>query len=174
MAFADMILDDLLRLVAQGNTEALAQLYQKTDKAVYAYALSILRCAHDAEDVLQECFIKIFHSATYYKPNGKPMAWILTIARNLSMDILRRRSRTVELSENAWLNLAAADTTDDDRLILTSCMELLDETERQIVVLHVVAGFKHRQVAEFLGLSLSNVLSKYHRSIRKMKRRVQE
>lgn len=170
----DTAVENLLQEIANGSTKALEQLYRKTDKAIYAYALSILRNAQDSEDVLQECFIRIFRSAAFYHDDGKPMAWILTIAKNLCMDLIRNRSRITDLPDDMWLNLAAPETTYEDRLVLSACMQTLSDKERQIVVLHAVAGFKHRQIAEFLEMSLTGVLSKYHRAIRKMKRRVQE
>ena len=171
---ADATLENLLQEIAEGSTEALEALYRLTDRAVYAYALSILRNSYDAEDVLQECFIRVFRSAAFYYCDGKPMAWILTIAKNLCKDLLRKNQSVAELSDEAWLRLAAPDTVNDDRLILNACMKELSEKERQIVVLHAVAGFKHREIAQFLELSLTSVLSKYHRAIQKMKRRVQE
>ncbi len=167
-------LETLLQAIRVGDKQALADLYGCTADAVYAFALSILKNSHDAEDVLHDCYVNIFRSAVSYRPMGKPMAWILAIARNLSYTLLRDRSKTVELSETAWLNLSAHETTSEDRAILQACMDCLSERERQIVVLHAVAGFKHRETADFLGLTLSNVLSTYHRSIKKMKRRVQE
>lgn len=171
---SDSVLERLLQEVAEGSTSALETLYRLTDRAVYAYALSVLRNAYDAEDVLQECFIRVFKSADFYRCDGKPMAWILTIAKNLCRDLLRKNQTVAELSDEAWLNLAAPNTTNEDRLILSMCMQALGETERQIVVLHAVAGFKHREIAQFLGLSLTGTLTKYHRAIQKMKRRVQE
>ncbi len=170
----DAVLEGLLQEVAKGSTNALESLYRLTDRAVYAYALSLVHNAHDAEDVLQECFLRIFKSAAFYRCDGKPMAWILTITKNLCRDLLRRKQDTAELSDSAWLNLAAPETTNEDRLILSACMQALSDQERQIVVLHAVAGFKHREIASFMDLSLTGVLSKYHRAIQKMKRRVQE
>ena len=171
---AEAQLEGLLQEISQGSTAALEKLYNLTDRAVYAFALSVVRNAYDAEDVLQECFIRVFRSAAFYHHDGKPMAWILTIAKNLCKDILRKNKTVAELSDEAWLNMAAPNTSNDDRLILSACMQELDEKERQIVVLHAVAGFKHREIAEFMDMSLTGVLSKYHRAIKKMKRRVQE
>ena len=57
----------------------------------------------------------------------------------------------------------------DDKLLVEACLKILTDEERQIVVLHAVAGMKHRQIGEFLSLPLSTVLSKYHRSIKKMR-----
>ncbi len=167
----DKTIETLLRAVADGQTQALAELYRKTDTAVYAYALSILKNAHDAQDVMQTCYIKIFHHAGDYRPNGKPMAWILTIVKNLCLNILRTERKVLPLEETVYLR---ADTGADDRLLLQACMQELNDEERQIVILHAIAGFKHREIAQYLSMSVSTVLSKYHRAMQKMKRKVLE
>jgi RNA polymerase sigma-70 factor (ECF subfamily) len=98
------------------------------------------------------------------------MAWILTIAKNLCLKQLRTRSRTETWPEEDWKNsLESTEMTPEDKVVLQQCMEALSDTERQIVVLHAVSGFKHREIAAHLGLSLATVLSKYYRAIKKMK-----
>ena len=56
----------------------------------------------------------------------------------------------------------------DHRMLLESAMEILEEEERQILFLHAVAGWKNREIAEYLGKNLNTVLSKYQRSIKKL------
>ena len=63
----------------------------------------------------------------------------------------------------------ATEMTADDKVVLQQCMRVLSDDERQIVVLHAVSGFKHREIAELMDLALPTVLSKYHRAIKKMK-----
>lgn len=164
-------LDACIAALADGDRESLAQLYMLTSTAVYAFALSILKNNHDAEDVLQECYINIYHAASSYRSVGKPMAWIFTITKNLCRMRLRQRSKTVELTMEDW-DKAFSDRHEmnsDDRIVLAQCMSRLSQEDRQIVVLHAVAGFKHRQIAELLQLPLATVLSKYARSIKKLK-----
>ena len=164
-------LDTWLTAIAEGSTDALALLYQETSASVYAYALSILKNSHDAEDVLHDCYLSVWTAASSYRSAGKPMAWLLTIAKNLCLKVLRSRSRTESLPEEDWKDSLefATEMTADDKVVLHQCMEALSDTERQIVVLHAVSGFKHRQIAELMGLPLPTVLSKYHRAIKKMK-----
>lgn len=98
------------------------------------------------------------------------MAWIMTITKNLCRKQLRSRSRTERLPEEDWKNsLESTEMTADDKVVLRQCMETLSDIERQIVVLHAVSGFKHREIAAWLELPLATVLSKYHRAIKKMK-----
>lgn len=164
-------LDQLIAAVASGSTDALERLYRLTGTGVYSFALSILKNSMDAEDVLQDCYIQIHRAAGSYKSQRKPMAWILTITKNLCYRRLRDANRAVTLAQYDRNSHLAEDQRLDaeDRLVLQGCMELLTDEERQIVVLHVVSGLKHRQIAELMDLKLSTVLSKYRRAIEKMK-----
>jgi len=164
-------IDEMLAAIAEGNTEALAQLYHRASASVYAFALSILKNTTDAEDVLHDCFVRIFTSAGSYRSKGKPMAWILTITRNLCMKRFQEQQRTSELKHQDWNSFAANDPTasNDDRILIRECMLSLNDEERQIVILHAVAGLKHRQISQLLEMPLSTVISKYNRSIKKLK-----
>ena len=57
----------------------------------------------------------------------------------------------------------------EDKLVIRDCMNKLSDEERQIVVLHAVSGFKHREIADILEIPLSTVLSKYSRAVKKFK-----
>ncbi len=164
-------LEKYIGLMAGGSRDALSSLYCETKSAVYGFALSILRSAEDAEDVLQEVYIRVWQAAGGYAPQGKPMAWLLTITKNLSASKLRERGHRAELSEEQWqmLYVESPAVTSEDRLVLSSALGGLGESERQVVMLHAVAGLKHGEIAALLGLPLSTVLSKYSRALVKLK-----
>ena len=81
--------ENLILRMANGDGHAFTELYQLTSGAVYGFALSILRNREDAEDVMHDAFIKTYTGAVTYKPTGKPLAWILTIVRNLAYNKIR-------------------------------------------------------------------------------------
>lgn len=168
-------LDRLLGAISAGDRAALEQLYRQTHGAVYGFALSVLKNAHDAEDVLHDCYVAVWRSAGGYRPQGKPMAWLMTITRNLCMQLLRERKKQAELPQEDWEPYLRSreEMTAEDRLVLTACMERLSDEERQIVTLHAVSGFKHREIAALLELPLPTVLSKYSRAIKKLKQYLQ-
>ena len=58
----------------------------------------------------------------------------------------------------------------EDRLVLQQFMQCLSEEEREIVYLHTIVGFKHREIAQLMQLGLATVLSKYHRALKKLKK----
>ncbi|MBR4435684.1 MAG: RNA polymerase sigma factor [Clostridia bacterium] len=160
--------------IKNGDKSALEELYSIASAPVFAYAVSVLRNRHDSEDVLHDCFISIFNSAGGYVPRGKPFAWIITIAKNLCLMKLRERKRYTSSGafEEDWDTAFAVDcaASAEDRMMIKECMTLLSETESKVVVLHAVAGFKHREIAEITDMPLMTVISHYRRAIAKLKK----
>lgn len=168
-------LDRLLAGIAAGEQEALAQLYHRTRGAVYALAVSYLKDPEEAGDVTQDAFVRIWDNAPGYRSQGSPMAWILTIARNLARMKLRERSKLVELEDAQWeaIPADAPSVTPEDRQVLQEALAALTNEERRIVLLHAVSGLKHREIAKLLELPLSTVLSKYHRALKKLRNQME-
>lgn len=165
-------LEKLIADVAEGQASALEQLYDSIKTPVYSYALSLTKNAFDAEDVTHDCVVKVYQSSATYKANGKPMAWILTIAKNLCYTKFNAAKKVVDLSEEDWQNMFASrsDMDAEDRLVVSACLKILSDEERQAVVLHAVGGLKHREIAKMTDLSLSTVLSRYNRALDKLKK----
>lgn len=166
----DHELDTLISRVAQHDTDALEEIYRQEKTSVFSYALSFLKNPHDAEDVLQDCFVSIYASADRYVSSGKPMAWILTITKNLCLQRLRSsRTRDVPF-EGLDSELPAYHPFPfEDRALIEYCLRALSDSEREILLLHAISGFKHREIADLLELPLATVLSKYHRAIKKVR-----
>ena len=165
------VLEALLARIAKSDKDALAELYERTNTAVYGFVMSISQCHADAEDVLQETYINVFSSADRYRPQGKPMAWILTISKNLARMRLRELKRQTELPDDDWSLYFASNpaVSADEAILLNAAMKKLTEEEKRIVLLHAVSGLKHREVAELLEIPTATVLSKYARAIKKLK-----
>ena len=186
------VCDDDILAVAQGRPDALHILYEKTAKSVYAYTLSLLKNTHDAEDVCQETYLSICANAGSYEPQGKPMAWIITIAKRhaLTIQTIQNREYVVkgdkEGVERAYTvvslskgKIEEAEKTDptafsgventEQRLLLKATLDTLNNDERQIVMLKAVAGMKAREIGKVLEIPLNTVLSKYHRALKKMR-----
>lgn len=172
----DDIIEMYIEKIAESDKEALALLYEKTHAAVYGFALSILKNRQDAEDVLHDTYIKIWNAADSYMPAGKPLAWIFTITRNLARMRLREQTRTMTVSPEDWQSLFVDEpaVNHEDRLVLAFLLGILSDEERQIVMLHTMTGMKHREIAEFLNLRLSTVLSKYNRALKKLRNALKE
>lgn len=174
-ATAPELLEPLMLQLADGDQEALAELYHRTRVSVFGLAFSYLKNQHDAEDVTQDTFIRAWENAGQYRPQGTPLAWLLTITRNLSLMKLRERGRTQDMEPGDWERLAGENplVSVEDRHVLDAALTALADEERQIVVLHAVTGWKHREIAALLELPLSTVLSKYRRALSKLKTKLE-
>ncbi len=171
--------EKLLKQVGLGDKEAFHQLYLNTDKTIYSFILSILKNPQDAEEVMQETYLKVWISAASYQSQGKPLAWMFTIARNLCYMKFREQKRMADVGlddlngeETGELCIPLENMT--DAMVLRAALEILKEDERQIVLLHASAGLKHREIAEGLNLPLATVLSKYNRAMKKLKQYLRE
>ena len=163
-------LDKLILEISQGKKESLRIFYDKTKKSVYAYALSILKSHHDAEDVMQDTYIAVYSSANQYKSQGKPLAWVMTITKNLALKKIRNYKDCHNVLEDFDDKVLSDDCyiTSDNRILIETILSMLEEVDRQIVVLHAVSGLKHREIAVMLNIPLATVLSKYNRSLKKL------
>ena len=164
-------LQQLLIHIAGGEREALAELYQRTRAAVYGLALSYLKNAHDAQDLMQDVYVQVWDCAEQYRLTGSPMGWLLAVCRNLCLMRLRREERHAALSEEEWDAIPARECglDADERALLQGALASLADEERRVVLLHAVTGLKHREIAVLLELPLPTVLSKYHRALKKMR-----
>lgn len=159
--------EEWISRIAAGDMDALHRLYDAVSENVYGFALSLVRDPHDAEDVLQDTFLRIYRSAAGYCPQGKPLAWIFTIVRSIALDKRREQARTLSVEEVAADAIDAADT--DGLLLLHALLNRLSEEDRQILILHAVVGLKHREIAVVMGMPLGTVLSRYRRALNRLK-----
>ena len=122
---ADAALEDCIARIAGGDKDALADLYNRTRPAVYGFALSIVKNAHDAEDILHDACLQVWNAAGGYRRQGKPMAWVLTITRNLAISRLREHGRTEPLVQEDWQDRLADNpaVTHEDRMMLEGIFE---------------------------------------------------
>ena len=160
--------------IAKGKVDYMKDLYDLTSASVYGLALSILKNSDDAKDILHDCFLKIHSGASGYSSGGKPLAWIFTITKNLCIQKIREDSKTSDIPEEEYETFIGVsdDVPVEDRMMIKECLTALNDDERQIVVLHAVSGYKHKDIADFLEIPLPTVLSKYSRALKKLKERI--
>ena len=164
-------LDTAIKRIASGDKSALAEFYRITAPQVYSYSLSVLKSCADAEDVISDLLLEVWRCAPNYKSMGKPTAWVMTVARNLCKMKLRSRARLADSPAEEFAELS--DSNDgrlslEDRTVIRACLGVLSDREREVVIMHAVAGLKHREIAEILRLPLSTVISRYNTAIKKL------
>ena len=168
-------LSELIKRVEYNDKDAFAKLYNFTKSAVYGYILSILNNPHDAQEIMQDTYFTIYSKAADFKPEGSAMAWILTIAKNHSLMRLRKHKAEVVCDQPPEVyDPKDAYSQVNDKIVLKAVLNVLTESEQQVVMLHAVAGLKHHEIARLCNMSLTAELSKYHRALKKLRKQLGE
>lgn len=163
-------LDRLLVKMQGGDNAAFETLYARTKRGVYAFLYTYFHNACDTEDAMQTVYLRIKTGLYGYAPGSNARAWILQIAKNCALSELRRRKEEISIE---GLEIPAEDAFDEGTV--TDVMRrVLTEEEQRIVTLHVLWRYKHREIAEMLGVPTGTVTSKYKRSIEKLKKAIKE
>jgi RNA polymerase sigma-70 factor, ECF subfamily len=147
-----------------GDDDAIRFLYLRYKDNVYGYVLSILRDAHEAEDVTQAVFMKLMSVIHKYEPRQVPFtAWILRVARNVAIDSLRQR-RPVPCEEVIETSRPADDSSHDRRSGLEQALETLPEDQRNVVMLRHLVGLSPGEIAHRMGRTESSIHGLHHRA----------
>ena len=169
------IIENAIVGLANGDVDAMDILYSTIKTDVYAFALSKVYNKNDADDILQDTFLRIYENAKLYVPLGKPMAWVFTVELNIINRYFQLKSRYDVLNDETIIhdivdesNYSKNNEIQDEYLI--TLLESLDEFEREVISLHLVSDLKFREIAEMLNKPLSTILSKYNRAIKKMRK----
>ena len=162
--FANQQCDRALCRLSDGDMSALEDIYHILGRRIYMLALSILRDTHAAEDIMQDTFVKLAAEAHAYRRGSNAIAFILTVTRNLAINLHNRRRRECPTD-------TVPDTAEPDSpsLAALEALSLLDEFERQIVVMKLDCGMKHKQIAQIVGLSEDACQKRYRRALEKLK-----
>ncbi len=186
---------DLAGLLARtglGDRAAFAELYERSSAHLFAVVLRINRDRTQAEDILQEVFVKVWLAARTFDPaQSQPLTWMTSIARHHAIDSLRRRQtqpRLQSLSANDGGD-SGEDPADDpygnvedgaagplellsqasEARAITTCMQVLNAQQRQCVALAFYNGLSHAEVAEQLCQPLGTVKSWVRRGLLALK-----
>lgn len=169
-------------LIQQGDKQGLKGIYDEYGKTIYQSVYLILHNQQDAEDITSEFFLKLWKIADTYCFGGKHKRWLVTIARNMALDLLKKQKREQltldEDNENAGANEPADAVSTEDtvtgKLAVAEALEYLDESEREIVNMKILADMTFKDIAAVLGKPLGTVTWKYRNAISKLRKYVGE
>ncbi|SOZ55466.1 RNA polymerase sigma factor, sigma-24 [Cupriavidus taiwanensis] len=175
-------LEELLRAVAVGERQALRAIYDLTATKLFGLALRITGRRDWAEDVVQESFVSIWHHAGDYRPQlAAPMTWMTAIVRNRALDCLRRAAaarvpQTAELEQDLaeWLADDAAGPAElaeasQQARALNRCLQRLEQSQRQAIMLAYLQDLSHAELAERLRAPLGTVKSWIRRGLERLR-----
>lgn len=150
-------------------TLAFAHLYARYQRKIAAYVGAKVGYNHGIrDDVLQDTFMQAWHKLEQLKDHDKFFPWLITIARNTALDVLRDKQRVDEISHLLSLEEEEADEpfdlTQTERLLAT-----LDVMDREIVVMRAVLESTFEDIGRQLNLTLSATKMRYYRALDKLK-----
>ena len=172
--------ETLLKKISQHQQPALNELYGRYNSTLKAVIDSVVHEHAEADDVLQEIFLQIWKEATNYSPKaGKPLGWVVTIARRRAIDRLRRRQAYGRARERYGAQLdqqrprsyrAAEDpfVTEDLRRFLRKRIKGLPPLQREAIELAFFRGLSHREIATITSTPLGTVKTRLELGLQKL------
>lgn len=175
MATRDEI-EDWLARTAQGDRAAFRSLYRDTSAKLFGLSLRILKDRAEAEDALQEVYVKIWHGAGSYRANGlSPMTWLIAVARNHSIDRLRRRQAASGGIDEAH-SLADARPGPEAQVLARSeagrvaaCFDELEAARAEAVRRAYLGGETYAELARHFAVPLNTMRTWLRRSLIKLR-----
>ena len=168
----------LLARVVKKDEAALAALYDRYSRLVFAEASRILRDKGAAEEILQDIFYQVWRTAEKFDPQrGSLPGWLLVVTRNRAISKLRRRSASGddELNENAvacTINLESAASQNQLLGRVRGAMESLPEGQREAIELAYFEGMTHSEIASRTGEALGTVKTRIRSALEVLRRAV--
>jgi RNA polymerase sigma-70 factor (ECF subfamily) len=172
----------LLARVADSDSQALALLYERYARLVYSLALRILNNGELAEDIVQETFWRVWRrSSTYQARRGSVVGWISGIARNLSIDELRRqRARPSEVRDSeaspvlrdmvdGRMNVVEVALENERRRAIQAALQQMTAEQRQAIELAYFGGLSQSEIAERLHSPLGTIKTRIRSGLRKLR-----
>ena len=154
--------------------EAFQYLYNKYSKLVMFCILSIVKDSRDAEELTNDVFIKIFNNRKNLCEDRNVKYYILKVARNHTLDFLKKKKLDVILDEE-YIYCYQINTTDEiTNNIISFINKYLNELESKIVIEYIAYQYSFKEIASHFDLSVSTVKTKYYRSIKKLHKEMRD
>ena len=147
---------DLIRGCLDNNRRMQVELYRRFSPRMYAVCLRYAGNAEEAEDILQEGFIKIFKKLDSFRSEGSFEGWIRRIFVNTAIEHFRRKRYLQTVSEKEENTIEGKDISVLDKLAAKDILALIKELSpgyRTVFNLYVVEGYTHKEIADMLGIS---------------------
>jgi RNA polymerase sigma-70 factor (ECF subfamily) len=172
-------IEALLGRCALRDSKALNELYRLTAPQLLGVLLKLLRRRALAEEALQDVMVRVWQRANQFEAyRGRGMAWLVSVARNRAIDLLRSQKTHVSLDDSPAHEIAddsgrddlEMSATDKMRSALDRCLGGLSTEQRQCITLAYVNGYSHDEISRSVGSPLGTVKSWVRRGLTSLKR----
>ena len=156
----------------RGDQSAFAGLVELHQRKAYAIARAIVFVHEDAEDAVQEAFLRAYQALGKFRPEEPFGAWLSRIVANAALDITRRKKirKADELSEFLADRFSNPAESEELRRRLTEALGTLGDRPRSVIVLHDVEGYTHVEIAKLLAIPEGTARSDLHHARRQLRK----
>ena len=170
-----------VRRARRGDSDAFAQLVRSIQRPIYGICLRLLRSDAEAAEVAQEAFLRAYQNLQRYDESRPFDLWVMAIARNLCLDILRRRSRmTTEDVEEHANQLPSGEATVEQKAIdkqekksLEDAMGTLSADDREVLALYYVQRRTTKEIALVMNVAPGTIMARLFRAREKLRKVMQ-
>jgi len=170
--------NELIKSAVRGSTTAFEQIVKKYQTQVFNLCLRMLGNEDDAADATQDSFVKVWKSLNTFQFESQFSTWLYKLASHTCLDYLRKRKRRKEVSmtvedddeEHEWDMPDKSPGPDEayeakeDKIALSKALDMLEPSQKQIIILRVVNDLSYQQIAEVMGIAEGTVKSRLSRA----------
>jgi RNA polymerase sigma-70 factor (ECF subfamily) len=166
--------EQLIQWVADGDTSCLATLFERHHKAVYQFCLQLTRHPAQSEDLVQDVFIRILRKAGSFRGDGLFKAWMFNIARNITLDQIRKSKRqNSESLDEEMMNRSLTDQRSAERSaagtqkmnLVMQALAILPEAAQQVIWLGRFQFENYDELGQALGCNAGTARVRMHRAM---------
>jgi RNA polymerase sigma-70 factor (ECF subfamily) len=177
---------DLVHRLKQNDADAFDRIFEQHRRGMLAYVYGMVGDRGLAEDIVQECFIRLVRNIAKIRPGRSASPWLYRVARNMAIDAMRHRKfevleETRDVSERAAQQAERATPLPDAGILaeelsmdVSALLDTLPPRERELVMLRFFAGLTFREIAATVRRPLGTVLWQVRRSLQKLREHMNE
>lgn len=171
----DKQFNNCMKRMQSGDRQALREVYEAYLAYIYSIVMQVVGSKEDAEDVTSEFFIKLWRLADTYQPGNGHKTWLATIARNMAIDLLRKKKREVSVEEFADYEEENVSNDNVEQEVISDislkgALENLKQNEREVVNMKIMGELTFQEISGILKIPIGTVTWRYQNAVKKLRR----
>lgn len=179
--------EELIELIVQNHRPALEELYDRYVKLIYSFSIKITKGdTEKTKEIVQQVFLRLWTTkSTYNASQGQFVNWLLTITRNISIDLIRKEQKykgTVQLDLEEWQQMQGLPADDVQKQVTRNLLKQqiqeakrhLSEPQQRLINLLYWEGYSLSEIAELEQKPLGTIKSRLHQALKKLRNNFNE
>lgn len=167
--------EQCIRQMNEGDREGLREVYEEYLSYIYGIVFQMIGNRENAEDIASEFFIRLWEKSASYKPGSGHRGWMATIARNMTIDFIRKHKReeltdTFEDTAEGFSHDGSVESRVIHQLVIKDALETLSEKEREVIHMKVMGDMTLKEIAAVLKVPMGTVAWRYREAVNKLRR----